>query len=76
MLVVHQNRGLNPHIQDIARRLATEGYVALAVDFLTPLGGTPVDENAAMQMFAKLDADKTTAECHCGGEISSATWPM
>ncbi|HEX3753642.1 MAG TPA: dienelactone hydrolase family protein [Rhizomicrobium sp.] len=61
VVVVHQNRGLNPHIQDIARRLATEGYVALAVDFLSPLGGTPADENAAMQMFAKLDPAQTTA---------------
>jgi carboxymethylenebutenolidase len=61
VLVVHQNRGLNPHIEDIARRLAVAGYVALAVDFLSPLGGTPQDENAAMQMFSKLDAGQTTA---------------
>jgi carboxymethylenebutenolidase len=61
VLVVHQNRGLNPHIEDIARRLAAEGYVALAVDFLSPLGGTPADENAAMQMFGKLDKAQTTA---------------
>jgi carboxymethylenebutenolidase len=61
VLVVHQNRGLNPHIEDIARRLAVAGYVALAVDFLSPLGGTPTDENAAMQMFGKLDSAKTTA---------------
>ena len=61
ILVVHQNRGLNPHIEDIARRLAVETYVAVAVDFLSPLGGTPPDENAAMQMFAKLDPGETTA---------------
>lgn len=61
VLVVHQNRGLNPHIEDIARRLAVSGYVALAVDFLSPLGGTPADENAAMQMFGKLDSAQTTA---------------
>lgn len=61
VLVVHQNRGLNPHIEDIARRLATEGYVSVAVDFLSPLGGTPADENAAMQMFSKLDPAQTTA---------------
>jgi carboxymethylenebutenolidase len=60
ILVVHQNRGLNPHIQDIARRLAVEGYVSLAVDFLSPLGGTPPDENQAMKMFADLDKAKTT----------------
>jgi carboxymethylenebutenolidase len=61
VLVIHQNRGLNPHIEDIARRLATDGYVAVAVDFLSPLGGTPADENAAMQMFGKLDPAQTTA---------------
>jgi carboxymethylenebutenolidase len=61
VLVVHQNRGLNPHIEDIARRLAVTGYVALAVDFLSPLGGTPTDENVAMQMFSKLDKAQTTA---------------
>lgn len=61
ILVVHQNRGLNPHIEDIARRLAAAGYIAVAVDFLSPLGGTPPDENAAMQMFGKLDPAQTTA---------------
>jgi carboxymethylenebutenolidase len=60
VVVVHQNRGLNPHIEDVARRLATEGYVALAVDFLSPLGGTPADEDQAMKMFANLDRAKTT----------------
>lgn len=64
ILVVHQNRGLNPHIEDIARRLAAAGYVALAVDFLSPLGGTPPDEQAAMQMFAKLDPAKVIADAH------------
>ncbi len=59
VVVVHQNRGLNPHIEDIARRLAAEGYVALAVDFLSPLGGTPEDEDQAMKMFAALDRDQT-----------------
>jgi carboxymethylenebutenolidase len=61
IVVIHQNRGLNPHIEDVARRLATEGYVALAVDFLSPLGGTPADESQAMKMFASLDKAKTTA---------------
>jgi carboxymethylenebutenolidase len=61
VLVVHQNRGLNPHVEDIARRFAADGYLALAADFLSPLGGTPADENAAMQMFAKLDKAQTTA---------------
>lgn len=61
VVVVHQNRGLNPHIEDIARRLAVEGYWALAVDFLSPLGGTPKDEERAMMMFRRLDAAETTA---------------
>jgi carboxymethylenebutenolidase len=61
VVVIHQNRGLNAHIEDVARRLAVEGYNALAVDFLSPLGGTPPDENAAMQMFGKLDKAQTTA---------------
>lgn len=61
VLVVHQNRGLNPHIEDVTRRFATEGYVALAVDFLSPLGGTPKDENEAMKMFSKLDKPQVTA---------------
>ncbi|MFI5015869.1 MAG: dienelactone hydrolase family protein [Hyphomicrobiales bacterium] len=62
IVVVHQNRGLNPHIEDIARRLATEGYVALAVDFLSQLGGTPKDADDAMKVFQKLDAGKVTGD--------------
>jgi carboxymethylenebutenolidase len=61
VVVVHQNRGLNPHIEDLARRLATAGYVALAVDFLSPLGGTPGNEDQAMKMFADLNMAATTA---------------
>lgn len=64
ILVIHQNRGLNPHIEDIARRLALEGYVALAVDFLSPLGGTPPDEDAAMKLFSQLDTTKVIADAH------------
>src|SRR5579863_482447 len=59
IVVVHQNRGLNPHIEDVARRLAVEGYVVLAVDFLSPLGGTPTDEDQAMKMFSSLDKNQT-----------------
>ncbi len=44
IVVIHENRGLNPHIQDIARRVALEGFVALAPDFLSPLGGTPAGQ--------------------------------
>ena len=59
VLVVHENRGLNPHIEDIARRLAVEGYLALAPDALTPLGGYPGDEDKARALFAQLDQAKT-----------------
>ena len=59
VLVVHENRGLNPHIEDIARRLALEGYMVLAPDALTPLGGYPGDEDKARALFAKLDQTKT-----------------
>ena len=59
VLVVHENRGLNPHIEDIARRLALEGYMAFAPDALTPLDGYPGDEDKARALFAKLDQTKT-----------------
>ena len=58
VLVIHENRGLNPHIEDVARRLALEGFAALAPDALTSLGGYPGDEDQARALFAKLDADK------------------
>jgi carboxymethylenebutenolidase len=59
ILVVHENRGLNPHIEDIARRLALDNFVAFAPDALTPLGGYPGDEDKARDLFAKLDQAKT-----------------
>jgi carboxymethylenebutenolidase len=59
VLVVHENRGLNPHIEDIARRLALDGFVAFAPDALTPLGGYPGDEDKARELFGKLDQAKT-----------------
>ena len=59
IVVVHENRGLNPHIEDIARRLALEGYIAVAPDALTPAGGYPGDEDKARDAFAKLDQAKT-----------------
>lgn len=55
VLVIHENRGLNPHIEDIARRLALDGFMAFAPDALTPLGGYPGDEDKAREAFAKLD---------------------
>ena len=59
ILVVHENRGLNPHIEDIARRLALDNFVAFAPDALAPLGGYPGDEDQARQLFPKLDQAKT-----------------
>ena len=60
VVVVHENRGLNPHIEDIARRLALDNFVAFAPDALTPLGGYPAaGEDEARTLFAKLDQAKT-----------------
>jgi len=59
VLVIHENRGLNPHIEDIARRLALDNFVAFAPDALFPLGGYPGDEDKARELFPKLDQAKT-----------------
>lgn len=59
VLVVHENRGLNPHIEDVTRRLALAGFIAFAPDALFPLGGYPGDEDKARELFASLDQDKT-----------------
>ena len=59
VLVVHENRGLNPHIEDVARRLALDNFVAFAPDALFPLGGYPGDEDKARELFAKLEQPKT-----------------
>ncbi len=58
VLVVHENRGLNPHIEDISRRLALDGFIAFAPDALFPLGGYPGDEDKARDLFPKLDQAK------------------
>jgi carboxymethylenebutenolidase len=59
ILVIHENRGLNPHIEDIARRLALDNFVAFAPDALYPLGGYPGEEDKARELFPKLDQNKT-----------------
>jgi carboxymethylenebutenolidase len=59
VLVIHENRGLNPHIEDIARRVALDGFVAFAPDALFTLGGYPGDEDKARELFGKLDQAKT-----------------
>jgi len=80
VLVVHENRGLNPHIEDIARRLALDNFLAFAPDALFPIGGYPGDEDKARDLFAKLDQAKTREDFiaaarflqglpECGGRI-------
>jgi hypothetical protein len=59
-VVVHENRGLNPHTKDVARRLAVDGFQALAVDFLSPIGGTPSDQDKAREMIGTLQAPDVT----------------
>jgi carboxymethylenebutenolidase len=60
VIVIHENRGLNAHIEDVARRVALEGYLAIAPDALSPLGGTPEDPSAATPLFQKLDRAANT----------------
>jgi carboxymethylenebutenolidase len=69
VLVVHENRGLNPHIEDIARRLALDGFIAFAPDALFTLGGYPGDEDKARALFGKLDQAKTRADF-----VAAARW--
>ena len=70
VLVVHENRGLNPHIEDIARRLALDNFVAFAPDALTPLGGYPGDEDKARELFPKLDQAKTREDFVAAASVS------
>ena len=60
--MIHENRGLNPYIEDVTRRLAVENFVAFAPDALAPVGGYPGDEDKGREMFAKLDAKKRTED--------------
>ena len=72
VLVVHENRGLNPHIEDIARRLALENYIAFAPDALFPLGGYPGDEDKARELFPKLDQAKTREDFYTAANVLKA----
>jgi carboxymethylenebutenolidase len=56
VIVIHENRGLNPHIKDVTRRMATEGFIALGLDYLSPMGGTPEDEDKGRDMIGRLKA--------------------
>ncbi len=69
VLVVHENRGLNPYIEDVARRLAVANYIALAPDGLTSVGGYPGDEEKATQLFMKVDGNKMRQDF-----LASANW--
>ena len=67
IVVIHENRGLNPYIEDVARRLAVENYVAFAPDALAPLGGYPGDDEKAAKLFASLDPTKRTEDLLAAG---------
>jgi carboxymethylenebutenolidase len=69
VLVVHENRGLNPHIEDVARRMALEGFMAFAPDALFPVGGYPGTEDKARELFSKLDQAKTREDF-----VAAANW--
>lgn len=75
VLVVHENRGLNPHIEDIARRLALDGFIAFAPDALFPLGGYPGDEDKARELFPKLDQVKTRQD-FLASAAALKVWPQ
>lgn len=62
VIVIHENRGINAHIEDVARRMALEGFFVVAIDSLSPLGGTPADGDAARDLFAKLDKSLATRD--------------
>jgi carboxymethylenebutenolidase len=59
VIVIHENKGLNPHIEDVNRRIALEGFLAIAPDALSPLGGTPKDPNEGRALISKLDKQST-----------------
>lgn len=61
VIIIHENRGLTPHIEDVARRLAAEGYLALAPDLLSLVGGTPASEDAARDLHPKMNQDDAVA---------------
>lgn len=70
VLVIHENRGLNPHIEDIARRLALDDFIAFAPDALAPLGGYPGTEDEARELFGRLDAPMTRQDMLAAAEYA------
>jgi carboxymethylenebutenolidase len=69
ILVIHENRGLNPHIEDITRRIALDNFVAFAPDALFPLGGYPGDEDKARTLFSQLDPEKSREDFIAAAEF-------
>jgi carboxymethylenebutenolidase len=72
VLVIHENRGLNPHLEDVARRLAAEGFLAYAVDLLSLVGGTPASEDAARELHPKMNQDDAVAALVSGVSVLKA----
>jgi carboxymethylenebutenolidase len=72
VIVIHENRGLNPYIEDVARRLATQNIIAFAPDALTPAGGYPGNEESAAQMFQKLDPNKRVEDLFAAVDVLKA----
>ena len=72
IIVIHENRGLNPYIEDVVRRLAVANFVAFAPDSLTPVGGYPGDEDKARDLFAKQDAAKRIEDLLAGAAVVRA----
>lgn len=66
IVVIHENRGLNPHIRDVTRRFALEGFLAYGIDALTPEGGTPTDEDKARDMIGTVPPDRAAARLAAG----------
>lgn len=58
VVVIHENRGLNPHIKDVTKRVAAEGFIALGIDALSPFGGTPEDQDKGRELIGQLDPEK------------------
>jgi len=72
VLVVHENRGLTPHIQDVARRIALDGFLAIAPDLLAPQGGTPADEDKARELIGTVDYDLALAQARAFADKARA----
>ncbi|MCD2316424.1 dienelactone hydrolase family protein [Sphingomonas sp. IC-11] len=72
VLVIHENRGLTPHIQDVARRVALDGFLAIAPDLLAPQGGTPADEDKARELIGTVDYDLALAQARAFADKTRA----